>query len=279
MSARPTLVAQIGDLHLAAPGELAFGRFDTAAMLARAVAMLNAMAPRPDLVVIAGDIAQRDRPEGYGTARALLADLAMPFVLTVGNHDRRESLRAAFPGQSFAHPERLDSVTAAGPLDVILLDSSLPGHPHGGLDVGALAWLDAALSRDPARPALVVLHHPPCPVGIWHVDARPFEGADGLEAIVRRHRRVRLVAAAHAHRLIATAFAGVPAVVAPALAHAIAPDPDRSLPPSWSDAPPGLLLHVWLPDAGRLVTHQVPLAEGTSGPLKPYFSTKARSTT
>jgi 3',5'-cyclic-AMP phosphodiesterase len=279
MLSRPTIIAQIGDLHLTAPGELAYGRFDTAAILSRAVATLNGMVPRPDLVVIAGDLAQRDRPEGYATARQILAGLEIPFVLTCGNHDCRRVLRAAFPEQRFAGPERLDSVTAVGALDVFVLDSSIPGEAQGALDTAALDWLEAGLGRTADRPALLFLHHPPFPVGIWHVDGKAFEGVGRLAAIIRSHTRIRLVAAAHLHRMIVTAFAGIPAVVAPSLAHAVALDLHHGLPPSWSDAPPAFLLHAWLPEAERLVTHQVPLAETENGPLQPYFSTKARSTT
>lgn len=43
-------------LHIKAPGELAYGKVDTAAALTRCVAALNALTPRPDLVVISGDL-------------------------------------------------------------------------------------------------------------------------------------------------------------------------------------------------------------------------------
>ena len=41
------LIAQISDLHFLPEGTLAFGRVDTAGCLARAIAHLNALDPRP----------------------------------------------------------------------------------------------------------------------------------------------------------------------------------------------------------------------------------------
>ena len=55
LPARAVLIAQISDLHITPPGALAYGRVDTAAALLRAIDTLNAMSPRPDLVVISGD--------------------------------------------------------------------------------------------------------------------------------------------------------------------------------------------------------------------------------
>jgi Icc protein len=63
LAARPVLIAQISDLHITRPGALAYGRVDTAAVLLRSIGTLNALSPRPDLVVIFGDIADSALPE------------------------------------------------------------------------------------------------------------------------------------------------------------------------------------------------------------------------
>jgi 3',5'-cyclic AMP phosphodiesterase CpdA len=57
MLQKPILIAQISDLHIKSPGSLAYGRVDTAAALGRCIAALNEFAPKPDLVVISGDLA------------------------------------------------------------------------------------------------------------------------------------------------------------------------------------------------------------------------------
>ena len=56
MPAKPVRIAQISDLHIKPPGTLAYGRVDTAKALERCVAALNAFRPKPDFVVISGDL-------------------------------------------------------------------------------------------------------------------------------------------------------------------------------------------------------------------------------
>jgi 3',5'-cyclic-AMP phosphodiesterase len=103
MPPKPVHVAQISDLHIKPPGSLAYGRVDTAAALERCVAALNAFTPRPDLVVISGDLADTPTAEEYQHLKRLLAQLNLPFVGIPGNHDSRGLMRAAFPqGYAFA---------------------------------------------------------------------------------------------------------------------------------------------------------------------------------
>jgi 3',5'-cyclic AMP phosphodiesterase CpdA len=70
--------------------------FDTAPYLARAVATLNALVPRPDIAVVTGDLVDHGEPEEYEQLRHLLARLSMPVFVIPGNHDAREPLREAF---------------------------------------------------------------------------------------------------------------------------------------------------------------------------------------
>ncbi|MGC2824524.1 MAG: hypothetical protein WA322_09855 [Pseudolabrys sp.] len=67
------LIAQISDLHITSPGTLAYGRVDITAARARSIDSLNRLSPRPDLVVISGDIANSALPKKYEHAKTLLA--------------------------------------------------------------------------------------------------------------------------------------------------------------------------------------------------------------
>src|SRR5216117_1666712 len=97
MSAKPVLIAQISDLHIKAPGVLAYGRVDTAKALERCVIALNNLNPAPDLVVISGDLADTPTVEEYEHLKRLLVPLKLPFAAIPGNHDSRELMRAALP--------------------------------------------------------------------------------------------------------------------------------------------------------------------------------------
>src|SRR6267154_5534550 len=104
MPSKPVYIAQISDLHIKSPGSLAYGRVDTAAALARCVATLNEFRPKPDLVVISGDLADTPTVEEYDHLKRLLAPLKLPFVGIPGNHDSRRLMRAAFPRAAYAFP-------------------------------------------------------------------------------------------------------------------------------------------------------------------------------
>src|SRR5512140_429092 len=147
MPQEPVHIAQISDLHIKPPGSLAYGRVDTAAALVRCVAALNAFRPRPDFVVISGDLADTPAAEEYQVLTRLLAPLELPFAGIPGNHDSRELMRAALPSAAYAFPSGpLNQRVETGGLDLVLLDSSVPGKPHGELHAPTLQWLEATLS-------------------------------------------------------------------------------------------------------------------------------------
>jgi 3',5'-cyclic-AMP phosphodiesterase len=271
MLLKPVHIARISDLHIKRPGSLAYGRVDTANALERCVAALNDFRPRPDLVVISGDLADTPTVEEYEYLRRLLAPLALPFVAIPGNHDSRESMRAAFPQAYAASVGPLNQSVEVGGLALVLLDSSVAGKPHGELEAPTLQWLDTVLASAPDRPALLFLHHPPFQTGIWHMDRQHLRNADELEPIVRRHPRLQLIAAGHVHRAALTMFGGVAATICPAPNHAVDLDLQELREPSFKVEPPAFHLHSWYPGQGfgHVVTHQVPIGE-FDGP-HPFF--------
>jgi 3',5'-cyclic-AMP phosphodiesterase len=264
MSTKPLCIAQISDLHIKPRGRLAYGRVDTAKALECCIATLNALKPAPDFVVISGDLADTPSIEEYDYLKHLLAPLKLPFAGIPGNHDSREMMRAAFPQSAYAFSSGpLNQTLEIDALDLVLLDSSVPGKPHGELDAPTLQWLDATLASSANRPALLFLHHPPFATGIWHMDHQNLHNAGALADLVRRHPRVQLIAAGHVHRAVLTLFAGVPATICPAPNHAVDLDLAELREPSFRVEPPAFHLHTWFPGEGfgNLVTHQVPIGE------------------
>lgn len=272
MPAKPILIAQISDLHIKPPGMLAYGRVDTAKAFERCVVTLNGLRPRPDLVVISGDLADTPRVEEYDYLKQLLVPLELPFVSIPGNHDSREQMRVAFPDQAYAFPAgALNQIVDVDELDLLLLDSSVPGKPHGKLDASTLQWLDATLASSPHRPAFLFLHHPPFKTGIGHMDRQNLLNADELATIVGQYPRVQLVASGHVHRAVLTTFAEVAATICPAQNHAVDLDLGELRGPSFKVEPPAFHLHTWFPGErrGGVVTHSVPIGD-FDGP-HPFF--------
>ena len=271
------LIAQISDLHIKRPGELAYGRVDTATALSRCIVELNRFVPRPDLVVVSGDLVDTPTRDEYAHLKALLEPLEIPLLAVPGNHDDRALMRAALPDQPYAQAAgALDIASRAGAVDVVLIDSTVPNAPHGEIDAGTLAWIDTTLATSTTRPALMFLHHPPFLTGIGHMDRQNLRNADDLVPLLKRHPRVRLIAAGHVHRTTLTMFAGIAATICPAPNHTVALDLEERYPPSLMIEPPAFHLHAWFAgrEYGELVTHVVPIGD-FSGP-HPFFDAQGR---
>jgi len=250
------LIAQITDLHILPEGELAFGHVDTASCLARAVARLRALDPRPDLVVATGDLVHAGDAAEYAHLRRLLAPLDLPLFLLPGNHDSRSALVAAFPDHAYLPRDGgfLQYCIEDWPLRLIALDTIIPGEPGGRLCEQRLAWLSARLAEQPERPTLIMMHHPPFATGIGHMDGMALEAPERFAAIVASHGKVARVICGHDHRSIHSAFAGTTASVAPSTAHQVMLDLTPDGEARFNLEPPGFHLHLWRAETG-LVTH------------------------
>ena len=249
------MIAQISDPHVVLPGALLYGRVDTAAMLARAVAELNRLEPPPDIVVITGDLVDKGEPAEYDQLRRLLAKLAMPVFVIPGNHDSREALRAAFGGDGYLPQDGfLQYAVEDYPVRLVALDTLVPGEGGGELCAERLVWLDRTLVTENRRPTVVLMHHPPFPTGIARMDRAGLRGSDAFAAVIARHPQVERILCGHLHRAIECRFAGTVAGTAPSTAHQIRLDIRSGAPLRFMFEPPGYQLHLGRDGAG-LVSH------------------------
>lgn len=260
------IIAQISDTHVKRRGKLLHHMIDTARYLKRAVKRLNALEPRPDVVLATGDLVESGKPKEYRRLRELLAGLEIPLYAIPGNHDDRAEFRRAFSD----HPYLATGLGAAGadgavhrnapvmyaveryPVRLIAIDSVYPGRAGGCVDAPRLRWLEARLGEQPARPTVLFMHHPPFQTGIRSVDAAGFIGVDALAATVRRHPQVLRVLCGHIHRPLQVPWAGTFASTASSTAHQVVLELRERRPMGFVLEPPGFALHVWEPHAGLI---------------------------
>ena len=249
------LIAQITDMHIKPPGELLYKRIDTAGFLERAVAHVNALDPRHDIVLASGDLVEGGKPEEYALLRRLLAPRAMPGYLIPGNHDARDALREVFADHAYLPRSGFLQYTIENlPVRLIALDTLEPGKTHGELCAERLDWLEARLGESD-RPTILFLHHPPFDCGISSFDGHRLSvGESRLAELVRRHGNVERAMCGHVHRPIQVRWAGTMASIAPSTAHQATLDLHDSAPFSMMMEPPGIALHLWRPGTG-LITH------------------------
>lgn len=209
---RPFLLAQLSDLHVGADREVV----DPVARLRSAVEAILAQPAAVDAVLVSGDLSENGSDEDYRLVHELLGRFEVPVHVLPGNHDDRDGLRRAFgiPGELGAP---VDYAVEAGPLRLLVLDSTIPGQDPGGFDPEQLRWLDAELGRDGDRPAILAMHHPPLSTGVadWDAINLPAAERSALGEVVARHPQLRAIVAGHLHRVAASALAGCPVLSAP----------------------------------------------------------------
>ena len=126
----------------------------------RVVQQMKATVPRPEFVLVIGDVCETGTPAQHGAIRAALNSLGLPFHTVIGNHDwtaptDREAFDKNFPGStnySFVHRG----------WQFLGMDSS-QGQKSSGVSVQAhtLRFLDDTLPKlKPELPTVLFTHFP-----------------------------------------------------------------------------------------------------------------------
>jgi len=256
------LIAQISDPHVRPRGVLYHGVVDSNAMLAAAVRHLNKMTPRPDLVILSGDIVDKGSAAEYEMAREILARIEMPLRVIPGNHDDRETFRAAFADHAYLPKSGPHSYTIddMGPLRIVALDVTVPGEHYGLIDEERAHWLEKALAAAPDRPTLIMMHQPPFDTGIPYMDPYSCRNGSRMAEIVARFPNIERIVCGHMHRSMQLKFGGTVLCTAPSTTTTIALRLEEDATDTTYLEPPALLLHHWKPDTG-LITHLIAIGD------------------
>ncbi|HEY8289461.1 MAG TPA: phosphodiesterase [Acetobacteraceae bacterium] len=253
------LICQLTDLHVRPYGLAANRVSETNMFTERAFRKVAGLVPRPDVVVITGDLTERGVEAGYANlARLIRRYLTMPVYVIPGNHDQRGNLRSELkhlPGV-LADPLHVQYAVDDLPVRIVMLDTLVPGAPHGMLSGAQLEWLDRTLSAEPDKLTMIGMHHPPFLCGIVHMDRISLRNAADFTAVVARHPQVRRIICGHHHRSIVTHVAHAIGSICPSVAHQVEMSFDPDDPGSFLFEPPAFQLHRWHPADG-IATHTV----------------------
>ena len=245
----PFVVIQLTDIHAGAT----WGPADPMIRLDAALGAIAMLSTPADAIVITGDLAENGLDAEYEQVLEHVGALDVPVFALPGNHDDRDRLRLRFGISGFDRAP-VQYAADVGPLRLVCVDSTLPGHDRGELDQQRLEWLDRELAAAPDTPTMLAMHHPPFVTRMPAFDRIGLPDGDrrALSAVIERHPQILTIVAGHIHTTSVAAIAGHPAVTVPgtyAKAH-LRLDADRL---EFTAEPPTFAVHV-LTD-GALTTH------------------------
>ena len=254
------LIAQISDLHIVGQGKKTYGIAPMGENLSLCVEHINQLSPRPDLVLVTGDITDSGLEEEFQHARDLLDELKIPYYVIPGNHDERTSLLSTFnqatcptitgsEGQNF-----VNYVIDDFEIRLIALDSTVPGEAGGEFCDLRADWLDQRLSENTEKPTLIFMHHPPVKLGVIETDIDGFVGADELGKIVKKYDNIEGILCGHVHLPTFTRWQGTVVSTAPSIGMRLLLDLTLEQPSQFLLEKPAYQLHYWTAE-NNLITH------------------------
>ncbi len=254
---------QISDIHLAAPGDC-INDVEPVQQVRRVLARIRELAFTPSFIIVSGDLSNDGSAASYAEVKNLLPELGAPdtpVLLALGNHDDRATFRQVVLGQigkadqaPYCHSQTIDDV------QIVVLDSTIPGAEGGEIGTVQLAWLESKLQTAGPQGSLIMLHHccrlaaPPQTVARFIL-----HDADALEAIVARYR-VLGVLTGHSHQANAAPFGGTLHATAPAVLNQL----DYFAGPDLTVVP-GCGFSIGQISQGQLTMHPVLLNTGPDG--------------
>jgi Icc protein len=266
------LICQLTDLHVRPPGVPCNRVSETNMLTERACRVAARFTPRPDVVLITGDLTECGLPAEYeNVATILRRTLSVPIYVVPGNHDRRDNFRTGL--KHLPHvtddPDFVQYVVEDHPVRLVMLDTLVPGANHGALSDAQLEWLDRTLAAQPSKPTLVAMHHPPFATGLIHMDNIALADADRFRAVIARHRQVERIVAGHHHRPIIGQCAHAVVSLSPSVAHQVELSFNPASSGTFNFEPPAFQLHAWDKSYG-FVSHTIYTA-AYEGPF-PFLS-------
>jgi Icc protein len=238
----PVRLLQVTDPHLFADESQTIYGVATAVSFRKVLAEAFAPGtPRPDAILVTGDIADDHTAAAYANFRRALQPYGVPVFCLPGNHDEPGLMTGLVNGDGFQY----GGTTEFGAWSAVFIDTHVHGRPEGRVVPAELARLEAALASFRERPVLVCLHHPPLPVGSAWLDGVGLRNASEFLALIERHPTVRVVLGGHVHQSFQQVHRGVLVLATPSTCAQFTPLTERCV---MDLKPPGYRWLILLPD-------------------------------
>lgn len=250
------LIAHISDSHIAGYGKKAYSVAPTAENLSLCVNHINRLKPRPDLVLVTGDITFDGLKESTKHAHEILKKLYYPFYVVPGNHDDRATLFSEFSKDNCPAENKhfINYVIEGYEIRLIGMDSTVPDAPGGEISTDQAQWLEMRLAEQPDQPTIIFMHHPPVNCGVLETDEDGFKGAETLGHIIAKYPNIERILCGHIHLEAHIKWCGTIVSTAPSMGLQLSLDLTLKEPSQFYVEAPGYQLHFYHQDK-HLISH------------------------
>jgi Icc protein len=162
-------IAHISDFHLPTKKDSRANGVLPHANLDLAVETLKAQNPKPNLIMLGGDLLEDGEKGSYQVVAEKFKDFEAPVHTVLGNHDHLKSFKKSSLARNKDHDRAYYSFDH-NKVHVVVLYSVCPKKQHGRLDEEQLLWLSVNLYENRGKPVVIFLHHPPFDSGVAWLD-------------------------------------------------------------------------------------------------------------
>jgi len=252
------LIAQISDTHIANIGEKTYGIAPMDSNLVECVEHINQLEPKPDLVLVTGDICYSGSVSEARYAKQLLDELNYPYYIIGGNHDERKNLISVFGGGAIPANDNgfINYVIEGHEVRLIAMDSVDEGKSGGKICQQRATWLSEKLDEEKSKPTIIFIHHPPTNFGVLETDVDGFENVELLAKIVVKNNNIERIICGHIHLQAFVKWQGTIVSTAPCMGMRLLLDLTMKKPSQFILEDPAYQLHYFSPEKS-LITHTV----------------------
>lgn len=187
------------------------------------LALAQKQHPKPDMMLLTGDLAQDESMQAYQHLTQSLGVYQCPKYGIPGNHDNESYLIEVF----HEHHMQGNRQIIIDQWNIILLNTQEVGEVEGLLSDEQLNFLDHCLGEYPEHHTLIFMHHPPVKVGSAWLDRLMLSNAEAFWKVLDPFHHVKGIICGHVHQESFTEKKGIKIYTSPSTCFQFARNQDK----------------------------------------------------
>mgnify|MGYP003956333293 CR=1 FL=1 len=192
------IIGQISDTHFVDKNHKLFDKYDTYSRLVNTINTCNKLIRKPDFYIISGDLIHDDETF-YKDFFELCNNLEKPVYPMMGNHDKRYALKKYLKSNLIDQYGYLNYTISSYPVEIICLDTAIENKIEGNIANTSMKWLEEKLLKNPIKPIIIFMHHPPIDIGSLLFDHIKCNNGNEFIELISKYKNVRKVIFGHVH--------------------------------------------------------------------------------